>query len=256
MFSKLHERLGTAGLVVAVIALIAALSGAAVAAGVPGLNSKQKKEVKKIAKSFQGKGPAGATGPAGAPGQNGINGKDGAPGQTGATGPKGATGEAGAAGAKGATGATGPTGSAGATGATGATGPSCPEGNCYLPSKATETGTWSVTFAGTEAIGSISFILPLKAALDAAHVKNVTGAPPAECDNGTAPAPSAANPEADPGYLCVYPVAFEPSGEILVGGIINPTTFSSGAGAVGAALLFGGGAAGGFGLGTYAVTAP
>ena len=43
MFAKLHNRFGTAGLVVAVVALIAALAGTAIAAG--GLNAKQKKEL-------------------------------------------------------------------------------------------------------------------------------------------------------------------------------------------------------------------
>jgi hypothetical protein len=86
MFSKLHERFGTAGLIVAIVALVAALAGTAFAAG-GGLNGKQKKEVKKIAKEFAGKngpqgptgpqGPSGPQGPAGAAGKDGTNGTKG-----------------------------------------------------------------------------------------------------------------------------------------------------------------------------------
>jgi hypothetical protein len=261
MFSKLHERLGTAGLVVAVIALVVALGGTAVAA----LNGSEKKEVKKIAtkiaKKYAGEdGKDGAPGAPGAQGAQGPAGPQGAPGPKGDTGAKGATGAAGTAGTKGATGATGVTGNAGTTGATGATGPSCPEGNCFLPSKSTTTGTWTVTFAGAEAIGNISFVLPLKAPIPNTNVVVITGSSSAadkeKCDNGTGAAGSAGNPEADPGFLCVFPKAFEPSGEIPGGGVLNPDTFETGAGTMGAALQFVGGAAGGFGLGTYAVTAP
>jgi hypothetical protein len=91
MFSKLHERLGTAGFVVALVALVAALAGTAFAAA--GLNGTQKKEVKKIAKKFAGKngatgpqGPVGPSGAAGASGKNGADGQAGAPGAPGAPG--------------------------------------------------------------------------------------------------------------------------------------------------------------------------
>jgi len=88
MFSRIQERFGTAGLVVAIVALIAVLGGTAFAAS-GGLTGKQKKEVKKIAKSFQGQGPVGPQGPAGANGTNGTNGKDGAPGGPGTPGAPG-----------------------------------------------------------------------------------------------------------------------------------------------------------------------
>jgi len=78
----MHNKLGTAGLIVAVVALVAALTGAAFAAG--GLTGKQEKQVKKIAKKFAGKpGPAGPAGTPGAkgdpgtPGSNGTNGTNG-----------------------------------------------------------------------------------------------------------------------------------------------------------------------------------
>lgn len=85
MLTRIHNRLGTAGLILAVLALIAALTGTALAAA--GLSSKQKKEVTKIAKKYAGApGPAGVPGPAGAqgpPGAAGAAGKDGANGKDG-----------------------------------------------------------------------------------------------------------------------------------------------------------------------------
>lgn len=78
MFSRIHDKLGTAGLIVAVVALVAALAGTAIAA-LPALNSKQKKEVRKIARSVAGKagapGAPGPAGPAGPAGKDGTNGK-------------------------------------------------------------------------------------------------------------------------------------------------------------------------------------
>lgn len=262
MFSKLHERMGTAGLVVAVIALVVALGGTAIAK----LNGGEKKEVKNIAKKYAGKkgatgpaGPKGDTGAAGANGTNGTNGKDGAAGATGPTGAKGATGATGptgATGSAGATGATGATGVTGSAGATGATGPSCPEGNCFLPSKATLTGTWSAAYPAAESNTQISFNLPLKAALPGTNVKFVQeGDPiPAECDNGSGEAPSVANPEADPGFLCVLVSVVAPKGGIA--DVVDPSTFVSGASKGGAVVLLNNGEAGGQAIGTWAVTAP
>jgi Collagen triple helix repeat (20 copies) len=98
MISRIHSKLGTAGLVVAIVALVAALGGGAYAAQ-QGLNGKQKKEVKKIAKKFAGKpgpagpqGPKGDTGAAGPAGKDGTNGTDGTDGDDGAPGAKGEAG--------------------------------------------------------------------------------------------------------------------------------------------------------------------
>ncbi|HET9154320.1 MAG TPA: hypothetical protein VFN85_09425 [Solirubrobacterales bacterium] len=97
MFSRIHQKLGTAGFVIAIVALIVALGGAAYAA-LPGLNSKEKKEVKKIAKKFAKQGATGAPGapgvmgPAGARGDSGAKGDTGAPGAPGETGPEGPSG--------------------------------------------------------------------------------------------------------------------------------------------------------------------
>lgn len=89
MFSRIHDKLGTAGLVVAIVALVAALTGTALAAA--GLSIKQKKEVTKIAKKYAGK--RGATGPAGAQGPAGTSGAKGATGAAGVAGKGVKTGE-------------------------------------------------------------------------------------------------------------------------------------------------------------------
>jgi Collagen triple helix repeat (20 copies) len=128
MFKRIHQKLGTAGFIIAIVALVAAVGGTALAAG--GLTKQQEKQVTKIAKKY-----------AGAPGKNG------APGAAGPVGP------AGPAGAKGDTGAQGPQGVPGTPGAPGApgtfsTGP--------LPTGQTLTGAWGTSGAGTS-LASISF---------------------------------------------------------------------------------------------------
>lgn len=110
----------------------------------------------------------------------GKAGKAGAPGPAGPAGPAGAVGPEGKAGAS-IKGETGPGGPKGATG---------PEGSPWtaggtLPSGKTETGAWTVTSNTTEAIGpiqaSISFSIPLKAALGSSKVFYVAG----EASSGT-----------------------------------------------------------------------
>ncbi len=95
MLNRLHNKLGSAGLVVAVVALIAAVAGTAFAAG--GLTKGQEKQVVKIAKRYAGKpgaqgpkgdaGAAGPQGPKGDPGPKGDTGNPGAPGEEGPPGP-------------------------------------------------------------------------------------------------------------------------------------------------------------------------
>jgi hypothetical protein len=133
MFSRIHEKLGTAGFVISIVALVAALCGGAYAAG-GGLTGKQKKEVKKIAKQY-----------AGAPGAPGAKGDTGAPGAKGDTGAPGAKGDTGALGAKGDTGAPGAPGEDG----TFSTEP--------LPSGQSLAGTWSTTGTTQVAPAAISF---------------------------------------------------------------------------------------------------
>jgi hypothetical protein len=58
-------------------------------------------------------------------------------------------------------------------------------------------------------IAQISFPIPLAAVLDSAHVKIVDLAPSPECENSEHPGTaSTKNPEAKPGYLCVYVTEF------------------------------------------------
>jgi hypothetical protein len=186
MISRIHSKLGTAGLVVAIVALVVALTGVAFAAS--GLNSKQKKEVKKIAKQFAGKqGPAGPQGPAGAKGD------------TGSKGDKGDRGDKGEKGEKGDKGLTGPPGEDGA----------CSEANpeCVAPSGATETGVWAVGNDDGPSIVPLSFNLQLSEAPEALHYVNEAGkeviagfeeVDPVNCLG------SAAEPTAPAGDVCVY----------------------------------------------------
>jgi hypothetical protein len=247
MFSKLHQRLGTAGLVIAVVALVAALAGTAFAAA--GLSGKQKKEVKKIAKKYAGKngatGPAGPVGPAGPQGPAGAKGDNGAPGQ------------AGAAGATGPTGATGVTGlgSTGATGATGVTGsPWTAEGT--LPAGSTETGAWSGV-APKEVVEQISISFPIPLASPLSFFTNVKIIPagetaPAECDNETGTAASAENPEADPGFLCIFVAQGDAPAVTLKPGASSTALGASTSGAL--LVLEGGSTEPASGQGTFAVT--
>ncbi|MGN6217439.1 MAG: hypothetical protein ACTHN7_10875 [Solirubrobacterales bacterium] len=192
MLSRIHNKLGTAGLVVAIVALVAALGGAAWAASDNHLSGGEKKEVKKIAKSFQGKGPTGPAGAKGATGPAGPAGPAGGPGAKGATGPKGATGAKGNNGTPGAPGVTGATGPTGPTGETGFT--------STLPSGKTETGRWAwgkTTKTQVQVWTSISFNIPLATA-PTLHFIPAGGTPPAACPG------TEQNPAAEPGNLCVY----------------------------------------------------
>lgn len=139
MSRRIHEKLGTAGLIISMIALVAALGGGAYAAS-GGLTGKQKKEVEKIAKKVAKPGPAGT------------------PGATGSQGAAGPAGPAGAAGKDGVDGANGAPGTPGKPGETGFT--------SVLPSGKTETGVWTLAISPTtaffEARIPISFPIPLK----------------------------------------------------------------------------------------------
>jgi hypothetical protein len=235
MISKLHQRLGTAGFIIAIVALVAALGGGAYAAS-GGLTGKQKKEVEKIAKSVSKPGKTGATGPAGPAGAQGSAGGKGDQGATGAPGSPGAPGEEGER---------GPVGSPWTAGGT-------------LPAGKTETGSWVVLGEGSLGLAQISFPIPLTEAaanaIDSAHVHYVAvgDVVPAGCADGTAAAPAAA-----PGNLCVYEAAgeFENPPFILKSAAAGVEFGASTAGAV----LFGEGPLGGsLGdvAGTWAVTAP
>jgi hypothetical protein len=245
MLSRLHQKLGTAGLVVAIVALVVALAGVAIAAEV-GLNKKQKKQVTSIAKSIAKKfaGKTGPTGPQGPAGANGTNGKDGATGPVGPEGPAGATGPTGK---NGVTGVTGATGTSGVTGPTGVTGPY----PTVLAPGGTEKGTWGTShfvFSESAFWVDVSYPIPLAAAPTTVNVVKKNGTNmytgnKANCDG------SATNPEADPGNVCLYII--EETGLIeSITGVIN-TKFGPFV-----QIIFEEGTVAGKIAGTWAVTAP
>jgi hypothetical protein len=167
MYQRIHDKLGTAGLLIAVVALIAALTGTALAA-LPGLNAKQKKEVKKIAKQLVPAGPVGPAGPQGLAGQKG---------DTGPTGPEGKQGDQGEQGEPGEDGAC-----------------SIAVPTCQLPSGATLTGVWSFYTTESTAWVNISYPLEVVPAPD-------LGTPESHPDKCTG---TVAEPKAAPGWFCRY----------------------------------------------------
>jgi hypothetical protein len=202
LISRIHSKLGTAGLIVAIVALVAALGGGAYAAG-GGLNGKQKKEVKKIAKKY------GKPGPRGKNGQNGINGVNGAPGQAGAKGDKGDKGDTGPEGPEGKQGKQGIQGVQGEPGEDGETG-----FTATLPPGETETGTWAV---GNHVAGGayvpLTFNIPLAAAPTSIHYVSEAGlekkapssaGPPPEFVTPVNCQGSASEPTAPAGVVCLY----------------------------------------------------
>jgi hypothetical protein len=208
MFSKLHERLGTAGLIVAVVALVAALGGSAFAAA--GLTGKQKKEVKKIAKKFAGKpgapGSVGPQGPAGPKGPAGAAGKDGSPGAPGENGASVVAEEDDAECANGGYAfeveGSGQTGLVcnGTDGASGVLGPG-----------EETTGVWSVNVtapAGEGATGTstLTFVPEVKASFALGlHVINFGDPPTTECPGEFEdPRAVAAGPDLGQQVLCLY----------------------------------------------------
>lgn len=212
MFHRVRQQVGTAGLIVAVVALVAALAGGAYAAS-GGLSGKQKKQVKHIAKNESKKWSKK---------YSKQFGKQGAKGETGAQGPKGDTG------------AQGPKGENGATGEAGM----CSAGNpeCKLASGAMLTGVWAASNP-TESetttqpyLSQISFPVrvspapvvlvthelgPYQLGLELGEEAVVFYGPhpglgtPEELEEDEAAfleacPGSASEPEAAPGFLCVY----------------------------------------------------
>jgi hypothetical protein len=269
MFSRIRDKFGTAGLIVAVIALVAALAGTAFAAAK--LNGTQKKEVEKIAKKWANKIP----GPAGAKGDNG------APGAKGDQGPKGDTGAAGPSGPGLVTGNLNP-GQGGCpeggvsvevegsgtkksicNGEEGLRGqPWTPDGT--LPVGATETGAFAATAnASNSILTQAAFAIPLEAQLDGAHVHAVNPAGEELTGSGFAPAVhclgSVTAPTAPSGELCIY-VGYAESMFEIAGTAINvpeihkPDNTGNGASSAGAMLKFTGASPGAKASGTFAVT--
>lgn len=264
MFSVLRDRLGVPG-VVSVVALVFAMSGSAFAAKYLITSTKQIKPsvLKKL------KGPPGVAGANGGQGPQGVAGPAGPAGGRGATGATGATGANGvsvtetAIAPGGACGAVGGVAYTTASGTTNVCSGSPWTAGGTLPAGQTETGSYSVTSAsGTGAlfgvleVSSITFNIPLAAELDGSHVILVTGAVPDECeDSGNAEAASTANPEADPGYLCVFQGT---AVNMAPGGVpINKLSpFEAGASRSGALISYAVENPQAVALGSWAVTAP
>jgi hypothetical protein len=246
MLERLRNQIGTAGLVVAIVALVAAMSGGAYAAS---------------------GGSGGGKATASAKGKQGKQGKPGKTGPAGPAGPQGPAGPAGPAGPKGETGAAGTNGTNGKNGANGEPGePGSPwTAGGTLPSEATEAGTYSISsetgsgvFVGY-ASGDISFTIPLAAKLSASnviYVKGGAGAAPSNCENSEhAGAASVENPEAKPGFLCVFAgMHGNISEEEMI--ISNPASGAEGANKAGAVLFELPTEKEALGAGTWAVTAP
>lgn len=230
MFSLVRRRLGIPG-IISVFALVFAMAGGAYAAKSV-IITKLNQISPGVQKQLKGK--------AGAPG---------APGTAGVAGPKGDPGAAGAVGKEGPQGKTGKDGKEGSPWTAGGT----------LPSEATETGTWAAAFEN-EGFGSlvgIPFSIPLGAPLDQAHVvkhlKEYNGENEVGIEHETCPG-KATNPQAAPGFLCVY--TGEAAGAVEIGIIFDPAKDAfeqQGAGSAGAALKLSGT---GLLSGTWAVTAP
>lgn len=221
MYSRLHRKLGTAGLVVAIVALVAALSGAAIAAG--GLTSQQEKQVTKIAKKYAGKqgpqGNPGATGATGATGAPGAKGDKGDPGSAGGAGPAGKSVVIGTATAGECPGSNPAGGATVEVEGSGSKKKICngKEGSPWtaggtLPGGKTETGVWVAgqgpAFGGWRV--PISFSIPLAGDLAASKVHYINVAGKEVIDEfgteqtSTACHGTAAAPSADIGHLCVY----------------------------------------------------
>jgi hypothetical protein len=259
MLARIHEKLGTAGFIIAIVALVAATSGGAYAAS-KRLSGKEKKEVSKIArkeaKKFAKAGPAGPKGDTGAAGAAGAQGGPGAPGAQGVVGPAG------------------PVGPVGPRGPEGLEGPQGEPGVIHpgetLPSEASETGTWAFgpTTAAGESTIPISFPLALGAPLDAGdvHYLNEAGKEVIlnAAQNGLEEVTSTeclgnvADPTAKPGNLCVY--TGKELGFLALGGnngsLKDPSTNTAGASTAGAVFGAEASAVNSRGFGTWAVTAP
>lgn len=230
MLSLFKDRLGIPG-VISVIALVFAMTSGAFAAKYLITSTKQIKP--SVLKKLKGAaGPAGQTGAQGAQGPQGL---------TGATGPQGVPGKN------------------GVNGVDGEDGDPWTAGG-VLPPGETETGAWG---GAMDANGSmrwaISFPIPLEAELPGTSMKRIAlgGTPPVECDDDVAPAPSPANPEADPGFLCVF-VGVDAHEPDLAAPLVDKASEEGvqGASKTGAIVRRTGGVAGTVYFGTFAVTAP
>lgn len=227
MIGRIQKQFGTAGLAVAIAALVVALAGTAFAAKRV-FTKAQEKQIVKIAKKYAGKpGKDGAPGPAGPQGAKGDQGPKGDPGVAGDEGPKGDTGEAGI----------------------------CSAENpvCDLPAGATLVGAWGTSGGDGDEGSADRSLVPIS------FLQRVSPAPTAlwefeagpftvgiELSDGGAafycpgcPVPAtgeeteaawkdacpgdADNPDAAPGFVCIYNGTFEgtPAGPLAHAGMVE-----------------------------------
>jgi len=240
MSQAIRKRLNATSML-GVIALVFAMTGGAYAAN-KYLITSTKQISPKVLKALKGPiGKTGATGAAGAAGATGPPGPPGAPGT-------GTSGKEGKQGIQGVEGKAGPEGSPWTAGG-------------FLPSKRTETGSWSVlthgTTGGTLGIANVSFTLPLEAELSGEQVFFLE---PGEEEPVHCPG-NAESPSAVAGSLCIYEA--EATGG-LGKGFIKPSGIRLGGTGLGAgkngAVILQQTAAGpeetASSWGTWAVTAP
>lgn len=286
-FDALHDRFGTAGILIAVIALVAALGGTAVAAN-NALTGKEKKQVRNIAKKFAGKrgakgtpgpagplgpqGPAGIAGPAGANGDAGPQGDEGAPGASVFVEEEPAGDNCEVGGQKLSSPVSGISyvcdGKIGEDGEPGEDGESGPEGSPWtmggtVPSGETLKGSWSIGQVNADAADEpvyldISFGIPL-----AASPTNVHFFPNGSDPLFTTHCPgTVSDPQASPGRLCIYAAAGQTNWTVpvaggLAGNTVNAANKVSPDPTVGAVIEGGTDGAGpASAFGTWAVTAP
>ena len=257
----IREPFGKAGLMVAVMALVFAMVGGAYAAS-GGLSGKEKKEVERIAKKVAGKPGLVRVGGTPTPGAPGAPGKDGAVGKEGPQGNPGSSVTNTVVAASETGKCEGHGGSEFRVGA-GAPTFACNGGTGFtetLPSGKTEAGVWAGSIYEFGPV-PITFVLPLSAPIGEADTKLIPegGTPPPECENSGHPGTaSVENPEAEPGFFCVY-----------VGDLVESEVFrvltpggGSGAGVAGSYVILDakpsvpGATENGHGRGTWAVTAP
>jgi hypothetical protein len=180
MFRGIHDKLGSAGLIVAIVALVAAFTGSAFAEEGWKLSKSEQKEVRKLAKMEARKVAKGATG---------------------ATGPQGPAGAPGAKGDPGAAGAAGPAGPEGPEGPPGPPGPT----ETKLPFEETVTGVWGFgvqTTASNRIPVQMSFPLRIEPAPHFQIGNNLIG--PGGSEPNEACPGSLSEPEAAPGEFCIY----------------------------------------------------
>lgn len=265
MLSRMHNKLGTAGLVVSIVALVAALAGGAYAAA--GFTKAQEKQITKIAKKYAGK-----------PGKRG---KPGAPGAAGPAGPAGAQGAKGDAGTNGTNGTNGEDGEDGEDGKSPAGTPftgsktlgsvTCTEGGVEykgatnnlvcngtkgttgftdtLPAGKSETGVWSTGQLAAPSTSSVllSFSFPIPLADGSSYTVNwLNKLEEAKVGEAANCPGNVLDPEAKPGNLCVYTLEEEKTKEQFT------PAFPDEAGTLAIFNLEAGGSA----FGTWAVTAP